>query len=498
MSRKSGILLPLSSLASKYGIGAFSKDAYSFIDFLKASHQSYWQMLPICPTSFGDSPYQSPSSFAGNPYFISLEALINDGLLTSSQCDACDFGSDEGYVDYEKLYKNRYPLLRKAFLKSNHKKTQKYLDFLSRHRHWLDDYALFMALKKHFDGAVWTAWDEDIKRRTPSAMEKYSKILADEIDFWKFVQYKFFCQWDALHAYAKKNKIELIGDIPIYTSFDSSDVWANTHLFKLDSALLPTHVAGCPPDGFSENGQLWGNPLYDWDEHKKTDFVWWRNRLLHSFYLFDAMRIDHFRGFDEYFQIPYGSKNAKVGKWEKGPGMSLFSALQDITKDKLVIAEDLGFITPSVKQLLTDTGFFGMKVLEFAFDSRDSSGSGQYLPHNYPKNCAVYTGTHDNQTLPDWLSTIPRSELFMVREYLCDFYTPKKELSFPLVCEALKSPANICIIPIQDYLGLGKEARINTPATFGTNWRWRLLGNSLDRSVIDKISSSTLRYGRGY
>lgn len=493
--RKAGVLLPMTSLASEYGIGCISKSAYDFVDFLADSGQSYWQMLPINPTSYGDSPYQSPSAFAANPYFVSLEGLIREGLLTKDECESADFGSGADDIDYKKMYTNRYPLLRKAYTRSNHKNTVDYKSFLQNHADWLDDYAIFMALKNHFGTGIWTDWTVDIRLRRHSSLEMWTQKLADEINFWKFVQYKFFTEWYKLKKYANENGISLIGDIPIYTSLDSVDVWANPSLFLLDDDCIPTFVAGCPPDGFSKTGQLWGNPIYNWQNHKKEGYLWWKKRLTHCLDLFDVVRIDHFRGFDEYYAIPYGSIDATGGEWKKGPGIELFKALGKVCSEDKIIAEDLGFITDSVKKLLADTGFAGIKVLEFAFDSRDSGGS-IYLPHNYPDNCVAYTGTHDNQTLAGWLGTISESEIKNIREYLCDFYTPTPELYKPLVALALSSRAKICIIPMQDYLGLDDSARINKPSTTGTNWRWRLTKNQLTDSLSDDMKSMAKRYGR--
>ncbi len=495
MSRYAGILMPIFSLSSKYGIGDFSKSAKGFIDFLESAGQKYWQILPLSATSFGDSPYQSPSSFAGNPYFISPDALICDRLLHENDIDKREIESDKTSIDYEMLYNARLPLLKKAFYNSNHKNSKSYLNFLEENKNWIDDFSLFMALKNYFGGKVWTDWDYDIKIRKKEALKRFSLQLSDEIDFWKFVQFKFFEDWQKILDYAHEKGIEIIGDIPIYTSFDSADVWANPHLFQLDENLLPKACAGCPPDGFSSDGQLWGNPLYNWDAHKAEGYNWWKHRISHSLRIYDGLRIDHFRGFSEYYSIPSGSKNARLGTWKKGPGMELFNALSDITKNRLVIAEDLGFITSSVKQLLKDSGFFGMKVLEFGFDERDSGGS-VYLPHNYPENSVCYTGTHDNEPLSSWILEITLSEQEMVRNYLCDFHTPLEKLYFPLICEALKSNSKICIIPIGDYLGLRNEARINTPGTLGNNWKWRIDDSLLTKELAQKIKFCTTLYAR--
>lgn len=494
--RRSGILLPITSLPSKYGIGDFSKSAYDFVDWLESAGQSYWQVLPMGPTSFGDSPYQSPSAFAGNPYFISLETLIEDGELLKNECDLTDFGDNPSYIDYEKIYKSRYSLLRVAFKNFKGQNSVFYKSFLEKSSDWLDDYSLFMAIKDHYNGLEWHKWDRDIKMREPDAISKYKFLLKDEIEFWCYVQYKFYTQWENLKNYANKKGIKIIGDIPIYASMDSADVWANPSLFQLDEENVPIAVAGCPPDSFSPTGQLWGNPLYDWGKHKKTNYNWWTKRLEHCFNLYDVVRIDHFRGFEAYYSIPFGNKDATIGEWKKGPGIELFKAMENALGKKEVIAEDLGFITDSVKKLLRDTGYAGIKVLEFAFDARDTGCQNDYLPHNYPDNCVAYTGTHDNQTLSSWFETISKEEQRLVRNYICDRYTPTEELNIPLISLLMMSNAKICIIPIQDYLRYGDEARINTPSTLGENWRWRLLKDALSEELKKEIYSLTKRYGR--
>lgn len=492
--RKSGILLPVTSLPSDYGIGCFSKSAYDFVDFLKASGQSYWQILPLGPTSFGDSPYQSFSTFAGNPYMIDLNALIKDGLLSKEECD-CALGNYNGeYIDYKRQYEARYTLLEKAYEKFS--PSAEYEVFAEGNAFWLEDYSLFMAVKKHFNDASLYDWDEDIRLRKSAAMENYRTRLKSEIGFYKFIQFNFYKQWKKLKSYANSNNISIIGDIPIYVSYDSADVWANPELFELDESGLPINVAGCPPDGFSEKGQLWGNPLYNWDNHKKTNFEWWIKRMHHAFGFYDVLRIDHFRGFDEYYSIKYGSVDAIDGEWRKGPGFELFKTVKDELGEKNVIAEDLGFITESVRDLLRDCGFPGMKILEFAFDSRDTGETADYLPHNYPENCVAYTGTHDNQTVSAWFKTISESERLAVRSYLCDRHTPDSEIHLPLIALIMRSRASLCIIPIQDWLGLSDSSRINTPSTVGQNWRWRIKKDQLTEELQNEIYNMTKMYGR--
>ena len=496
MERTAGILLPVTSLPSKYGIGCFSKSAYDFVDWLKAAGQSYWQILPLGPTSYGDSPYQSFSTFAGNPYFISLEALIEEGVLTEKECDGADFGSRPNDIHYEKLYKNRYPLLRKAYERSKISENPDYLRFIEENNWWLSDYALFMAVKDRFEGVPWNQWAEDIRLRWGNAMDYYREELYFEIEFQQYMQFKFYEQWNALKAYANENGIRLIGDIPIYVAMDSADTWAHPELFQLDETLTPSAVAGCPPDGFSADGQLWGNPLYRWDYHRNTGYEWWISRLSYCFRLYDVVRIDHFRGFDEYYSIPYGAESAKEGHWEKGPGIDLFRHVEQSLGWHEVIAEDLGYVTDSVRQLVFESGFPGMKVLEFAFDSRDTGSANDYLPHNYIENCVAYTGTHDNETITGWFQSITKKERQMARDYLCDQTTPDRLLHQSFISLIMRSSAKSCIIPIQDYMGYDNTCRINKPSTVGINWRWRLTEDELSEELKEKIQAMDMRYGR--
>ena len=496
MDREAGILLPVSSLPGPYGIGDFSGYARRFIDWLRAAGQSYWQILPLGPTGYGDSPYQSFSTFAGNPYFISLEALIDEGLLTAEECSGTDFGSDPSHTDYDALYQNRLALLRRAFERSRPSELPAYGRFLSENGWWLSDYSLFMALKERFDGRPWTDWPEDIRLRRPEAMERYRKELAPEIAFQQYLQFQFITQWRAVLDYAHSRGIRIIGDTPIYVAMDSADTWSHPELFQLDENNVPTAVSGCPPDGFSPTGQLWGNPLYRWEYHEATGYAWWMSRLQYCFRLYDVLRIDHFRGFDEYYSIPYGETTAANGHWEKGPGLKLFDTMKRCLGTQQVIAEDLGYVTDSVRQLVRDTGFPGMKVLEFAFDSRDTGSASDYLPHNYTENCVAYTGTHDNETVAGWLKSITPQELQMVRDYLCDPFTPDNLLYRPFVSLAMSSVARICVIPIQDYLGYDNSCRINQPSTLGGNWRWRITEQELSEALREEILSVTKRYGR--
>ena len=491
--RASGILMPVFSLPSRYGIGSFSKSAYQFVDMLKKAGQKYWQILPLCPTSYGDSPYQSFSTYAGNPYFIDLDQLIEEKLLTRKECQACDFGDDPQDIDYGKLYESRFKLLRKAYERANVGEDQEFEAYRRENAWWLEDYALFMAVKDRFDGVAWNEWAEDIRLRWSNAMDYYRRELYYEIEFYSYLQFVFMKQWKKLKNYANINGIEIIGDIPIYVAFDSADAWENPELFQFDAENLPTAVAGCPPDGFSADGQLWGNPLYRWDYHRETGFDWWIRRIAYCRELYDVVRIDHFRGFDEYYSIPYGDTTARNGHWEKGPGIALFEAAKNRLGELNIIAEDLGYITDSVKKLVADSGFPGMKVLEFAFDSREKS---DYLPYTYEKNSVVYTGTHDNETIAGWYAGLDKSDLKMCTDYMNIDRIPGKEYHWDFIRLAMLSVSDLCVIPIQDYLGLDNRARINHPSTLGTNWRWRLAKGQLSASLLKEIREMTRISGR--
>lgn len=496
MNRTAGILLPITSLPSKYGIGGFSKSAYDFVDWLKMAGQCYWQILPLVPTSYGDSPYQSFSTYAGNPYMIDLDALIEEGVLTKEEVEAEDFGDDPSDVDYEKIYNSRYKLLRLAYERSNVSQNEAYNQFVAESAWWLKDYALFMAVKNFFGGISWTEWPQDIRLRYGYSVEYYQRELYFDIEFQQYMQYVFFKQWTALKQYANDQGIEIIGDIPIYVAMDSADVWAKPELFYLDDENLPIEVAGCPPDGSSATGQLWGNPLYRWDYHRHTGFDWWMGRLSHCFKMYDVVRIDHFRDFDEYYTIPYGEDSAVNGKWRNGPGMELFWKLQECLGEQKVIAEDLGYMTDTVRELVKESGFPGMKVFEFAFDSRDSGSASDYLPHNYCENSVAYTGTHDNETLVGWFQSIDEKEREMARKYVCDETTPDDKIYWRFICEVLKTHSAMCIIPLQDYLGLDNTARTNQPSTVGKNWRWRVTKDQLSKELQQNIREITRRYGR--
>ena len=387
--------------------------------------------------------------------------------------------------------------MQKAYSRSHIIQNEEFKQFLEKEKEWLEDYALFMALKNQHNGRPWGEWEEDLKLRDPKALDRKKEELKEDILFYQFMQFEFRRQWKDLKAYANKQGIKIIGDIPIYVSFDSADAWANKELFQFDEAGKPVAVAGCPPDGFSATGQLWGNPLYNWNYHKETDYEWWMKRLAFCFSMYDTIRIDHFRGFDEYYSIPYGAQTAVDGHWEQGPGIGLFQKALELFKDKEIIAEDLGYVTDTVRKLVNDTGYPGMKVLEFAFDSRDSGSAADYLPHNYKRNSVVYTGTHDNETVIGWFCEgLKEEEKEMVRDYLCDHFTPDDQMHLPMVCAAMRSVSKLCIIPMQDLLGYGNEARMNTPSTTGTNWRWRLKKGEFSDEIIGLLFSITKRYGR--
>ncbi|MBQ7588430.1 MAG: 4-alpha-glucanotransferase [Lachnospiraceae bacterium] len=491
--RKNGVLMPVASLPGKYGIGCFSKEAYKFIDNLKAAGQSYWQILPLGPTGYGDSPYQSFSTFAGNPYFIDLETLIEEGLLKRAECGKYDWGSDPHRIDYEKIYLSRFKVLKHAFKRFDYANDKDYGKFVAKNSFWLEDYALYMAVKNSFGGVSFIEWDEDIRRHEEKAVDEYRKKYAEEVEFYKFIQYEFDKQWTALKSYANKNGVEIIGDIPIYVAFDSADTWAEPKLFQFDKNGIPTAVAGTPPDAFSKTGQMWGNPLYAWKYHKETGYEWWIKRIRHCLKLYDIVRIDHFRGFDEYYSIPYGSPNAVNGKWVKGPGYALFRAIKKELGDVNVIAEDLGFLTPSVLKLVKDTGFPGMKVLEFAFDSREDS---DYLPHNYVKNSIVYTSAHDNDTILGWYDSISKADREYADDYLNNAGHTGEELAWDYIRLAMASVSDTCIISMHDFLALGSEARINIPSTLGGNWVWRMDKDAFTKALIKKIYFMTCLYSR--
>lgn len=492
MRRSSGIIMHITSLPNKYGIGSFGKEAFEFADFLKRAGQKYWQILPLGPTSFGDSPYQSFSAFAGNPYFIDIDILIEEGLLNHGDVENIDFGQSEHEVNYFKIFKSKMRVLRTAFEKNRKRDLDRIEEFRKENEYWLEDYSFFMALKNAFELKSWQQWPIDIKLREKEAMDRYSEELREEINYWIFLQYHFFKQWKELKEYTNKLDISIIGDIPIYVSEDSADAWAASQMFMLDENKMPIKVAGCPPDAFSETGQLWGNPIYDWDYVDKDGYSWWIHRIRENLKLYDVIRIDHFRGFESYWAIPYGDLTAENGEWVKGPGNKLFKAIKNALGEVNIIAEDLGYLTQEVIDFREETGFAGMKVLQFAFDTREES---DYLPHNYNKNCVVYTGTHDNDTFVGWFENSGEKEdVNHAIKYLK--LNREEGYNWGFIRGAWSSVGNLAIAPIQDFIGLGSEARINTPSTLGINWKWKIKVDELTMELADKIHDITVLYGR--
>lgn len=492
MKRSCGILLPVFALPSPYGIGTLGQAAYDFVDFLRQAGQSWWQMLPLGPTGYGDSPYQSFSSYAGNPYFIDLDLLRRDGLLTAQEIASLAWGSDPARVDYAALYENRFVLLQKAAERGWARDRAEVQLFARQNAQWLPDYALYMAVKRHFDEKPWTQWpDEAIRLRKPEAMAQYRQMLASDIRMFTYSQFLFFRQWNALREYAHEQGVGIIGDLPIYVSMDSADVWAEPAFFQLDSDGYPTETAGVPPDCFSRDGQLWGNPLYRWEAMKADGYGWWIRRVDGAAKLYDMLRIDHFRGFESYWAVPYGDTTAKNGHWVKGPGMDLVQVLLNWFPQMQFIAEDLGFLTPEVRELLADSGLPGMKVLEFAFDSREPSN---YLPHLYTPHCVCYTGTHDNAPLPAWKEEADPDDLALAVQYLG--LNEEEGFHWGVLRGGMSSVAELFMAQMQDYLGLGAESRINTPGEPVGNWQWRLHPGQLTAALSRRMAHMARLYGR--
>lgn len=492
IKRSSGILMPIFSLPSPYGIGTLGKAARDFVDFLQAAKQSWWQILPVGPTSYGDSPYQSPSTHAGNPYLIDLDLLKEDGLLKEEEIQSLFWGSDPSRVDYGALYQNRFDLLQKAKERGWDRDAQEVEAFCEANAYWLPDYALFMAVKRHFGMKLWLEWeDEDIRLRRPEAIEKYTKELEADVSLFTYIQFLFFKQWNALREYAHERGVGIIGDMPIYVALDSVDVWASPENFQLDEKGNPCEVAGVPPDYFTAEGQLWGNPIYNYEGMKENGYEWWVRRIEGASKLYDVIRIDHFRGFESYWSVPYGEKTAINGHWVKGPGMSLVGELKNRFPQIKFIAEDLGYPSPEVVQLLHDSEFPGMKVLEFAFDSRDSSS---YLPHAYTQNCVCYAGTHDNDTLKGWLSQVNHDDLKMAEDYLG--LNDREGYVRGLIRGGMSSVARLFVAQMQDYLELGNEARMNVPGMQGGNWQWRMLEGQITPELTAWIARMTTLYSR--
>jgi 4-alpha-glucanotransferase len=493
MERGSGIIMHIASLPGKYGIGTFGKEAYEFADFLKKAGQRYWQILPLGQTSYGDSPYQSFSAFAGNPYFIDFDILEKDGLLNKEDYNSINFGDNSEVINYEVIFTEKMKVLRLAYENSKKNKPDNLENFKKIEASWLDDYALFMAVKANFDLKSSQTWDDDIRLRKEETLTKYKDQLSDEIQYWEFLQYEFFEQWKNLKDYVNNLGIEIIGDIPIYVAEDSADLWSNPKIFLLDQKILkPVKVAGCPPDAFSETGQLWGNPIYDWDYLEETGYTWWINRMKHSLKLYDVLRIDHFRGFEAYWAVPYGDTTAENGKWIKGPEIKLFNAIKEELGEINIIAEDLGLLTEETISFRESTGFPGMKVLEFAFSGESKNA---YLPHNYEKNSVAYTGTHDNDTVRGWIETTGNeNEIKNAIEYLK--LTEEEGYNWGFIRGIWSSVAHTSIALMQDFLNLGNEARINLPSTMENNWCWRVKDSVFTSELANKIYRLTKIYGR--
>lgn len=488
--RASGVLMHIASLPGKNGIGSLGKEAYKFVDFLKDTKQTYWQILPVCPTSYGDSPYQGFSTFAGNPYFIDLDILCEQGYLKPQDYVDINWGETEEKIDYSLVYSNRNRVFQTLYNNFKENVPGEFTQFCKQNEFWLQDFALFMAVKDYFGGAKYTAWDNDISTREETAIDYYNTKCRERINYYKMLQFFFFSQWYALKDYANRNGIKIIGDLPIYVAEDSADVWSNPECFKLDKNRKPKEVAGCPPDCFSQDGQLWGNPVYDWRYMKSTGYDWWVKRLRTSFKIYDIVRIDHFRGFEAFYCIKYGEKTAKNGKWRKGPDIGFWKEVKRQLGELPVIAEDLGFLTENVHKLLEKSGFPGMKVLQFAFDSGSSNA---YLPHNYNKSCVVYTGTHDNNTIKGWSETLDRGTLEFAKKYL---NSKDDDIREPLIISAMSSVADTCILTMQDLIGLGNDARMNTPSTLGGNWSWRAKPDYITEDIKKMLLDLTEIYGR--
>ena len=491
MNRSSGVLMPLSSLPSPHGIGTMGKCAFEFVDFLKAGGQKYWQLLPLVPTGAGDSPYSSFSTFAGNPFYIDLDLLVKEKLLKEKDLDGYDWGRDPSQTDYSCLYEQRPRILRVAFERGRKKLGEEMQAFRAENP-WVENYALYMALKARFDMLPWTEWpEEDIRLRRPEAVRRWSEELKDEMDYHIFVQLLFFRQWNKLKDYAHKKGVQFIGDIPIYVALDSADVWSEPQFFQLDEKNVPKAVAGVPPDPFTADGQLWGNPLYDWGAMERDGFGWWIRRIEGAQKLYDVIRIDHFRGIESYWSVPYGEKTAKNGTWVKGPGMKLVGVLTQWFHSLKFIAEDLGYLTPEVRQLVHDSGMPGMKIMEFAFDAH---GDSDYLPHCCDWNSVCYLGTHDNDTVMGWLKSTRKTDREFARRYM--HITDDEGWCWGMIRTGMGTASDLFVVQMQDLLELGPEARMNIPGKPSGNWRWRMLPGKADKELAKKLKEYTRTYRR--
>lgn len=489
--RSSGVLLHISSLPGKYGIGDFGQKAYKFVRLLAGSGTKYWQILPLGVTGFGDSPYQSFSAFAGNPYFIDLDELIERGWLSEEEAAGADLGDDAEKVDYSKLYLHKMPLFEAAYRRAEKELGSELEAFLARHSYWLHDFALYMAIKKAHGGDSWMEWPNKYRLRESAALDAFYVEHKYEFFFWVFTQYLFFGQWERLRKYANERGIRIMGDIPIYVAEDGADIWSQPELYKLDGDLKPVVVAGVPPDMMSATGQLWGNPIYDWDAMAGDGYRWWIRRIEESFNLYDTVRIDHFRGFESYWEIPAGDPTAENGNWVKGPGMDLFNAVKDALGERDIVAEDLGFLTDEVYKLIEDTGYPGMKILQFGFDSAEDS---EYLPHNYSRHTIAYTGNHDTQTMRGWLESAEGKTYEKAAAYLN--LTEEEGPTDGCIRGVFASHSYLSIIPMQDLLGTGDETRFNIPSTIGGNWEWRMTEDALKKRTLKKLKQLNRLYGR--
>ena len=484
--------MPMTSLPSPYGVGTMGREAFRFVDFLAAAGQKYWQLLPLGPTGYGDSPYSSYSSFAGNPYLIDLDLLIEEGLLKKKEVTAVKWGADPARTDYGALYQGREPLLRKAFERGREPLAEEFDAFCRENAGWLDNYTLYMAVKAHFGMKSWTAWpDDEIRKHRPEAIRSYTEKLESEVDFYRFVQFLFYRQWKELKAYAEKKGVLFIGDIPIYVAMDSADVWAEPQFFQLDEECVPKEIAGVPPDPFTADGQLWGNPLYDWDRMKADGYGWWIRRIEGATKLFDVLRIDHFRGLESYWAVPYGEKTAKNGTWRPGPGMGLVGVLTSWFHGTSFIAEDLGYLTPEVKKLLEDSGLPGMKVMEFAFDAH---GESDYLPHRCSENSVCYLGTHDNDTVHGWLETTGEEDLEFAGRYM--HITPDEGWCWGMIRTGMATASNLFVVQMQDLLELDGSARMNRPGSDAGNWQWRMKPDARYEELAEKLRLYTETFRR--
>lgn len=490
MERSCGILMHISSLPNRFGIGSLGREAYGYVDFLVQAGQRYWQLLPMGPTGYGDSPYQLFSSWAGNPYFIDLDLLVQEGLLTQEEVEPHQY-EDPNRVDYGRLHAQRFGLLGRAFWRGRGRDEAEQAAFSRANEEWLGDYALFMALKAHFGMAAFTQWPEDIRLREDGALAHYREALSEERAFYAYMQYLFFRQWSAFKAYAGQRGIKLIGDLPIYVSLDSADVWARPDVFQLGEDRRPAWVSGVPPDYFTADGQLWGNPLYDWEALRHAGYGWWLSRIRGSMRLYDVLRIDHFRGLESYWRIKAGEPTARNGEWVEGPGLDFVRAVQREFPCLAIIAEDLGYLTPEVRALVADSGYPGMKVLQFAFDSREPS---DYLPHTYSRHCVCYTGTHDNTTAAGWFAEAAGPDVALARQYLG--LNEREGFAWGMIRGGMGSVADLFVAQMQDYLGLPSAARMNIPGTIGGNWRWRMGPGAASTALADRIGAYARMYGR--